>query len=162
MTALVKGADLHYLTARLRTCRDAAAVAGADGTAELSWSLNLLRATRVHVSLFRIAFLDHDFTDAIAAMTRAFGRNGMIGRLSDGGIALLLVNTSLDDHETEETVLSSLERAFRDLDLEGAIEVAASHSFASDVGDLDDLLLHLSLLTPMRYRVEHRRSAAVA
>lgn len=162
MTALVKEADPHYLTARPRTYRDAAAVADTNGTAELSWSLGLLRATGVHVSLFRIAFLDHDFTDAIATTTRAFGRNGMIGRLPDGGIALLLVNTGADEHETEVTVLSSLECAFRDLGLEGAIEIAASHSFASDVGDLDDLLLHLSLLRPLRHRVTRRQPAAVA
>lgn len=148
MTILARSAARAYHTVRPRMGSDAAGAG--EGMSELAHSLLLLRGTNVHVSLFRIAFLDHDHADASAIVALAFGREGMIGRLADGGYALLLVNTPTDEARTGARVQAMLARAMATLRLDGAVETAACHSFASDVSDLDDMLMHLSLTPPVR------------
>lgn len=161
MTVLARSAARPYHTVRLRTGHDPVGTGSAEGMAELAHSLLLLRGTHVHVSLYRITFLDHDRADASALAALAFGREGMTGRLADGGFALLLVNTPTDEVLTDGRVAARLERAMASLRLEGTVEIAACHSFASDVGDLDDMLMHLSLTPPVRRHLSpHAFSAA--
>lgn len=160
MTVLARSATHPYHTVRVRTGRDTVGTGSSEGMTELAHSLLLLRGTHVHVSLYRIVFLDHDHADASALAALAFGREGMIGRLADGGFALLLVNTPTDEDRTTRRVQALLERAMASLRLEGSVEIAACHSFASDVGDLDDMLMHLSLTPPVRRHLSPRSFSA--
>lgn len=121
------------------------AVETAD-TAELGHSLELLRSTSLHLSLFKIVLTDIDAEQGTMAMQRAFGKRGMFSPLAAGGFALLLIGTDIDSRITNAMTVQSIYAALADLGLRSRLEVAAIHSPAPEIGDPDDILLHLANL----------------
>ncbi|WP_158045856.1 hypothetical protein [Skermanella pratensis] len=115
-------------------------------TAELAHSLELLRSTSLHLSLFKIVLTDVDAEQGTIAMQRAFGRGGMFASLAAGGFTLLLIGTDIDSRITNAMTVQSIYAALADLGLRSRLEVAAIHSPAPEIGDPDDILLHLANL----------------
>jgi hypothetical protein len=159
MAVFSRGTE-HHLSLRPHVYRDGQGASPAAGMGELSHALQLLRATSVHVSLFRFALPDHGCGHGLSVVTRAFGPRGIVGRLPGGDVALMLVNSGRDDRETEIRVADDLVAACRDFGLSGMVEVSAVHAWASDVSDLDELLFRLALRIPRRLPLELRRVAA--
>jgi len=64
---------------------------------EFAHSLELLRSTSLHLSLFRIVLPDLQPEDAFQVVTQAFEKRGMICRLPEDRFVLLLIGTDLDE-----------------------------------------------------------------
>src|SRR5690348_12201377 len=58
---------------------------------EFAHSLELLRNTSLHLSLFKIILSDLPPDAASRVMQHAFGRRGMVSGLASGGFAVLLI-----------------------------------------------------------------------
>lgn len=159
MTVFPRGTE-HHLSLRPRVRRDGPAASPAAGMGEFTHALQLLRATGIHISFFRFALPDHGYGHDLLAVARVFGHRGIVGRLPDGGVALMLVNPGRDDHATQARVTDDLVEACLDFGLAGMVEVSAIHAPASDVSDLDELLLRLALKIPCCLPLEQRRVAA--
>ncbi|HEV7369131.1 hypothetical protein [Arenibaculum sp.] len=159
MTVFPRGTELR-LPLRPRIYRDGPAASPSSGMQELARALHLLRATGVHISLFRFVFSGDGDGYGHLAVACAFGRKGIVGRLPDGGVVLMLVNPGREDDATEACVSAGLEEACLDVGFAGMVETSAIHASAADVSDLDELLLHLALRVPNRLPIEHRRVAA--
>jgi hypothetical protein len=113
-------------------------------SAQLSHSLELLRSTSLHLSLFKILLTDVTREQGAAIMTRAFGARGMIGSLTMGGFALLLIGTDNDVRITNAQTVQAIYAALAEFGLRSRLEVAAIHRSAPEIGDPDDILLHLA------------------
>src|SRR5687768_17511798 len=88
-------------------------------------SLELLRSTSLHLSLYRLVLPGLSADEAFQVMDRAFGPCGMVSRLNDGSFALLLIGTDADgrsavDAETGE----ALNRALSGLHVHSPFEIA--------------------------------------
>jgi hypothetical protein len=117
-------------------------------------SLELLRSTSLHLSLYRLVLPGLSVDGAFQVMDRAFGSRGMVSRLNDGSFALLLIGTDADgrsavDAETGE----ALNRALNGLHVHSPFEIAAIHRAAPEIGDPDDILLQLAALPTQRQRL---------
>ena len=159
MTVFPRGTELR-LSLHPRIYRDGPAAPPSMGMQELARALHLLRATGVHISLFRFVFAGDGDGYGQLAVSCAFGRKGIVGRLPDGGVVLMLVNPGRDDHATETCVVAGIAQACSDIGFAGTVETSAIHALASDVSDLDELLLHLTSRVPCRLPMAHRRVAA--
>jgi hypothetical protein len=113
---------------------------------DLGWSLRLLRNTSLRISLFRLAFdgVDADTVEEIAAEHLA--ADGMVQRLSDGAVGLLMVRFDADDAGTTRRILAKLRRALahRGLSPPASVEVTGLHRSAAVVGDIEELFDELS------------------
>jgi hypothetical protein len=118
---------------------------------ELARSLELLRSTNLHLSLFRILLSELPADEAVQVMDRAFGSRGMISRLNDGSFALLLIGTNSNARVVDTDTCEALNRALCGLNLRSPLEIAAIHRAAPEIGDPDDILLQLTAL-PTRCR----------
>ncbi|UEM22931.1 hypothetical protein JL100_009375 [Skermanella mucosa] len=119
--------------------------------AELAHSLELLRSTSLHLSLFKIVLTDVDAEQGAMAVQRAFGKSGMFASLATGGFALLLIGTDIDSRITNAMTVQSIYAALAALGLRSRLEVAAIHSPAPEIGDPDDILLHLANLPTVQH-----------
>lgn len=128
----------------------------ADGPGELAWSLRLLGTTGIHVTLLRVAGraavqglgaqgpVADDLAMRIAR--RAFGSDGIYGRLEDGSVAVLLVDSPEDAGTAESRALRPLRQAAAAFGALAALDVSSYHAFADEVADADDALLNLGLM----------------
>jgi hypothetical protein len=120
---------------------------------EFARSLELLRSTSLHLSLFRIVLPKLPADEAVRVMDRAFGSRGMISRLNDGSFAMLLIGTDSDSRAVEAEICEALNRALSSLHVRSPLEIAAIHRVAPEIGDPDDILLQLATLPTRRQRL---------
>lgn len=133
----------------------------ADGPGELAWSLRLLGTTGIHVTLLRVAaraagqglaaqnLAAQDLAAQDLAMEisrRAFGSDGIYGRLEDGAVAVLLVDSPEDAGTAEARALRPLRQAAAAFGAPAGLVVSSYHAFADEVADADDALLNLGLM----------------
>jgi hypothetical protein len=123
----------------------------ATDTEEFSHSLELLRNTNLHLSLFKIILSDLRPEAAGKVMQHAFGNRAMIGTLASGGFAVLLIGTEIKEPLTNAMAVRSLHAALAELGLRSHLEIAAIHRPAPEIGDPEDILVHLSGMPTERH-----------
>ena len=118
---------------------------------EFAHSLELLRNTSLHLSLFKIILSDLNPEAAGKVMQHAFGKQGMVSALASGGFAVLLIGTEIKEPITNATIVQSLYAAQAALGLRSHLEIAAIHRPAPEIGDPEDILVHLSGMPTERH-----------
>jgi len=118
---------------------------------EFSHSLELLSNTSLHLSLLKIILSDLEAETARVVVQRAFGKRGMISALASGGFALLLIGTEIKEPISNALTARLLSAALADLGLRSHLEIAAIHRPAPEIGDPEDVLVHLSGMPTERY-----------
>ena len=123
----------------------------ATNTEEFAHSLELLRNTSLHLSLFKIILSDLKPEAAGKVMRHAFGNRGMVSTLASGGFALLLIGTEIKEPITNAMTVQLLYAAQAALGLRSHLEIAAIHRPAPEIGDPEDILVHLSAMPTERH-----------
>lgn len=123
----------------------------ATAAEEFAHSLELLRNTSLHLSLFKIVLSDLESEAAGKVMQHAFGNRGMISVLASGGFAVLLIGTEIKGSVTNAKTLQFLHAAQAELGLRSHLEIAAIHRPAPEIGDPQDVIAHLSGMPTERY-----------
>jgi hypothetical protein len=118
---------------------------------EFAHSLELLRNTSLHLSLFKIIFSDLQQEVAGKVIQTAFGNRGMIGVLASGGFAVLLIGTDIKESLTNAMTVQFIHAAQGELGLRSHLEIAAIHRSAPEIGDPEDILAHLSGMPTERH-----------
>ena len=118
---------------------------------EFAHSLELLRNTSLHLSLFKIVLSDLKPEAAREVMQHAFGSRGVIGTLASGGFAVLLIGTKIKEQLTNAMVVRALHATQAKMGLRSRMEIAAIHRPAPEIGDPEDILVHLSGLPTERH-----------
>jgi hypothetical protein len=116
----------------------------ATDAVQFAHSLELLRNTSLHLSLFKIILSDLKPEVATAVMRHAFGNRGMISTLSSGGFALLMIGTEIEEPITNAQTVQTLYASLAELGLRAHLEIAVIHRPAPEIGDPEDILVHLS------------------
>jgi len=111
---------------------------------EFAHSLELLRNTSLHLSLFKIILSDLKPDAAGKVMQHAFGNRAMVSTLASGGFAVLLIGTEIKEPITNAMTVRLLDTAQAELGLRSHLEIAAIHRPAPEIGDPEDILVHLS------------------
>jgi hypothetical protein len=117
---------------------------------EFAHSMELLRSTSLHLSLFRIDLPDLRPEDAFQVVIQAFGKRGMICRLPEDKFVLLLIGTDLDERIVDAETTDAINRVLCALFINSRLDIAAIHRDAPEMGDSDDVLLQLSALPARR------------
>jgi hypothetical protein len=123
----------------------------ASAAVEFAHSLELLRNTSLHLSLFKIIFSDLRPEVATTVMRHAFGSRGMISTLSSGGFALLMIGTEIKEPITNAEMVQMLYSSLAELGFRSHLEIAAIHRPAPEIGDPEDILVHLSGMPTERH-----------
>ena len=123
----------------------------ATDTEELAHSLELLRNTSLHLSLFKIILSDLKPEAACKVIQLAFGNRSMISGLASGGFAVLLIGTEIKKPITNAMTARLLHAALAELGLSSHLEIAAIHRPAPEIGDPEDILVHLSGMPTERH-----------
>jgi hypothetical protein len=118
---------------------------------EFAHSLELLRNTSLHLSLFKIILSDLKPEAAGKVMQRAFGNRAMVSTLASGGFAVLLIGTEIEEPLTNAMAARLLHDAQAELGLRSHLEIAAIHRPAREIGDPEDILVHLTGLPTERH-----------
>ncbi|HYD32477.1 MAG TPA: hypothetical protein VEB64_16665 [Azospirillaceae bacterium] len=143
--ALSDARHIHRIARTASHTAPSALLDSDSGLAELTWSLQLLRTTRIRVSLFRFVA-----AEPVGRLPEwAFAPKGLVGHLPDGSLALMLIGEESEDDPLARDVMVSLRRALVALDSPAAaapIEIAALHRPADLIGEPEEALLHLLAL----------------
>lgn len=117
---------------------------GAGG--EIAQSLRLLRHTNQQVSLYRLSFVGIDAESAEWLARAEFGEDGLLERLDDGSLALMIFRGTESDHELGVAVARRLRRTLRQYGVASLayVELSGIHRCAAVVADLEELLAELS------------------
>jgi len=118
---------------------------------EFAHSLELLRNTSLHLSLFKIILSDLKPEAASKVMQHAFGNRAMVSTLASGGFAVLLIGTKIKEPITNAKTVQLLYAAQAALGLRSHLEIAAIHRPAPEIGDPEDILVHLSGMPTERH-----------
>jgi hypothetical protein len=111
---------------------------------EFAHSLELLRNTSLHLSLIKIALSDLKPEIGAKVIQHAFGNRGMISALASGGFVLLLIGTENKGTITNALTVQTLYATLAELGLRSHLEIAAIHRPAPEIGDPEDIIVHLS------------------
>jgi len=123
----------------------------AADTEALTHSLELLRNTSLHLSLFKIILSDLKPEVGTKVIQHAFGNRGMISALASGGFALLLIGTENKESLTNALTVQALYNALTELSLRSHLEIAVIHRPAPEIGDPEDIIIHLSGIPTERH-----------
>ena len=123
----------------------------ATAAEEFAHSLELLRNTSLHLSLFKIILSDLSPEQAGKVMQQAFGNRGMISVLASGGFAVLLIGTEIEESITNAITVRFLHAAQAELGLRSHLEIAAIHRPAPEIGDPQDVIALLSGMPTERH-----------
>ena len=118
---------------------------------EFAHSLELLRNTSLHLSLFKIILSDLKPEAAGKVIQLAFGNRSMISALASDGFAVLLIGTEIKEPITNAMTARLLYAALAKLGLSSHLEIAAIHRPAPEIGDPEDILVHLSGMPTERH-----------
>jgi len=129
---------------------DQSGVAAADAD-EFAHSLELLRNTSLHLSLFKIVLSDLKPELGTKVMQHAFGKRGVISALVSGGFALLLIGTENKETITNALTVQALYSTLAELGLHSHLEIAAIHRSAPEIGDPEDIIAYLSGMPTERH-----------
>src|SRR4051794_573552 len=129
---------------------DQSGVAATDAE-EFAHSLELLRNTSLHLSLFKIILSDLKPDAAGKVMQHAFGNRAMVSTLASGDFAVLLIGTEIKEPITNAMTVRLLDTAQAELGLHSHLEIAAIHRPAPEIGDPEDILVHLSGMPTERH-----------
>jgi hypothetical protein len=75
----------------------------------------------------------------------------MVSTLASGGFAVLLIGTEIKEPITNAMAVQLLHAAQAALSLSSHLEIAAIHRPAPEIGDPDDILVHLSAMPTERH-----------
>jgi hypothetical protein len=120
-------------------------------TEEFAHSLELLSNTSLHLSLFKIILSDLKPEAAGKVIQLAFGNRSMISALASDGFAVLLIGTEIKEPITNAMTARLLYAALAKLGLSSHLEIAAIHRPAPEIGDPEDILVHLSGMPTERH-----------
>ena len=137
----IRAAEAHATTAEWRRSDRIG-----QGGGEIAQCVRLLRHTRQSMTLFRMAFAGLDGDTAEWLAQAEFGEDGIVERLADGAVALLIFNGAAPGQDPVIGVARRLRRALRQHGVASLcyVELSFVERCTVTVGDLDELLAELS------------------
>lgn len=143
---------IHHAATKPLGAADTGLLDAAPELTEIAWSLQLLRTTRIQVSLFRLILpLPFSCLPSVGCAAKA-----LAGHLPDGSLVLMLIGEETD----EEALAASMVEGFRSTTPSSeTIKFAALHRPADLIGEPEEALLHL-LALPTRTIDRHTEASA--